>query len=96
MEEAWSLDIPGLTQQDARRLQEELESQFEFGVLAIDPGVFMVRASDKATVELLRKCLRAGLATEEFTHEDGAGAMSMLEDCEEWLKQAKSGDSLDR
>ena len=86
--EYWSLDIPGLTEADALRLQAAHREEFPVGVLLTDPSAFMVRAFDRATVELLVQCLQAGLAS-GFDHADDAGAKSMLEDCNEWLAKAR-------
>jgi hypothetical protein len=87
-EEYWSIDIPGLTEDQARDFHDRLASEFDLGVLVSNPTVFMTRGFDRATVELLAQCLRAGLEAGGMSHEDWAGAKSMLEDCESWLEQA--------
>lgn len=84
----WSLDIPGLTEEDARRLQVAHAPEFPFGVLVVDPSVALLRGYDRDTVELLVKCLEAGLAT-GLDHADEAGAMSLLEDFRDWLSGAR-------
>ena len=86
----WSLDIPGLTEEDARRLQAAHLDEFPFGVLLLDPSVVMVRGYDRATVTLLAKCVEAGLEA-GLDHADEAGAMSMLEDYRDWLSQPVPG-----
>lgn len=48
--ESWSIDIPGLGQQDAQRLRDALEPEFPHGVVLLDPRSFMVRGFDAATV----------------------------------------------
>ena len=87
-DEYWSIDIPGLTQEQALDLRERLGPEFHFGVIVASPRDFMTRGFDRPTVELLVHCLRAGLAAGGMSHEDEAGALSMLEDCEEWLAGA--------
>lgn len=85
--EYWSIDIPGLTEEKARALQETLAPEFDFGAFVISPRDFMTRGFDRPSVELLAHCLRAGLAAGGMSHSDTAGAQSMLEDCEGWLAQ---------
>jgi hypothetical protein len=89
--EYWSLDIPGLTEQEAQRLQAAHQAEFPVGVLLTDPSAFMVRACDRATVELLIKCLQAGLA-HGLDEGDDSGARTLLEDCQAWLDQAPPSD----
>jgi hypothetical protein len=87
--EYWSLDIPGLTEEGAERLRQVALGEAEWGATVSDPGSVMVRGFDRATVELLRKCLVAGLASGGLSHEDRSGAQSMIEDCDGWLEQAR-------
>lgn len=87
--EYWNLDIPGLTQEQALALRERLDPEFELGVIVTDPRDFMVRGFDRSTVELLAHGLRTALAVGGMSHADAAGTQSMLEDCEEWLAQAR-------
>jgi hypothetical protein len=87
-DEYWSIDIPGLTREQAMDLQERLAPEFDFGVIVTSPRDFMTRGFDRSSVELLAYCLRAGLAAGGMSHEDEAGALSMLEDCDEWLAGA--------
>lgn len=86
--EYWSIDIPGLTEQQAQAVQERLAPEFDFGVILSDPRHFMTRGFDRSTVDLVVHCLRAGLAAGGMSHADQAGAQSVLEDCEGWLAQA--------
>ena len=86
--EYWNIDIPGLTEQQARSLETRLAPEFDFGVIVTSPRDFMARGYDRSTVELLAHCLRTALAAGRMSHEDTAGAQSMLEDCDEWLGQA--------
>jgi hypothetical protein len=86
--EYWSIDIPGMSEEQARSLHARLAPEFEYGVIVTDPRDFMTRAFDRSTVELLAHCLRAGLSAGGMNREDTAGAQSMLEQCEEWLQQA--------
>jgi hypothetical protein len=90
--EYWSLDIPGLSKVEARRLRAAHQDEFPVGVLLTDPSAFMVRAYDRATVELLMKCLQAGLA-HGLDAGDDSGARSLLEDCHAWLHQAEPSDA---
>lgn len=87
-QEHWSIDIQGLTEGQARDLRERLASEFDLGVIVASPLVVMIRGFDRSSVEVLAHCLRAGLAAGGMSHEDWAGAQSMLEDCEMWLAQA--------
>lgn len=87
-DEYWNIDIPAMTEVQARALEERLAPEFEYGVVVTGPRDFMARAFDRSTVELLARCMRAGLATGGMSSEDTAGAQDMLEDCEEWLAQA--------
>ena len=93
--EYWSLDVPGLTYESATRARDlclnDAEVDTTWGVVLIDPSVSMTRGFDLSTVELLAKCLRAGLADGSLHPMYAAGAQSMLEDFEEWLKQADRG-----
>jgi hypothetical protein len=88
-DEYWSVDIPGLTEDQAVSLQERLAGEFERDVVIISPRHFMVRGFSRASVRLLVSCLRAGLAAGGMSDENEAGAKSMLEDFEEWLDQAE-------
>lgn len=87
--EGWSIDIPGLTYDEALRIRDIALADAKYGVLILDPASTMVRGFDRPTVELLATCLRAGLEHGDLGHLDAAGAQSMLEDCEAWLRQAK-------
>jgi hypothetical protein len=87
--EYWSADIPGLTEDQAVSLQERLAAEFECGVIVTSPRHFMVRGFDRASVDMLVSCLRAGLAAGGMSDEDEAGVKSMLEDFETWLGQAE-------
>lgn len=88
-DEYWSIDIPGLTEEQALRIQEFALPDAQWGVTLSDPKVWMVRGFDRATVELLRGCLLAGIAQGALDHTDAHGAQSMVEDCETWLAQAE-------
>jgi hypothetical protein len=55
-----------------------------------DPTVWMVRAGDRDSVELVQRCLRAGLASGRLSPEDSLGAQSMMEDCEAWLAEGSA------
>lgn len=89
MTDYWSVDVPGLTYDQALRIQDALQSEAPLGVLLLDPSRTMVRGFDRPTVELLAHCLEAGLAAGGLSHADRMGALSMLEDCRDWL--ARSG-----
>lgn len=87
--EYWSIDVPGLTYEKAVQCREALLPLSSFGVLLIDPARSMVRGADRPTVELLVKCLEAGLARSDLSRLDRLGAMSMVEDCQTWLEQCE-------
>lgn len=84
----WSIDIPGLTYEQAVRARDLLQPDAPFGVVLLDPLQVMVRGFDRPTVELLVVCLEAGLATQDLSHVDRMGALSMLEDCRAWLEDS--------
>lgn len=90
MGESWSIDIPGLTYERATRIRELLLPESSHGVVLLDPAKFMVRGFDRPTVELLVKCLEAGLAAGDLPYLDRMGAMSMLEDCQDWLQRSST------
>ena len=58
-DEYWSLEIPGLTEDQAVSLQERLAGEFKYGIIAASPRHFMVRGFDRASVNTLVTCLRA-------------------------------------
>jgi len=87
-EEHWSIDVPDLTYEQAVRLREPFLPESPVGVVLLDPAKFMVRGFDRPTVELMVKCLEAGLAAGELSRLNRMSAMSMLEDCQTWLGQA--------
>lgn len=87
-DEYWSLDIPGLTEDQATSLQERLASEFEGGVIVADPRQWMARVFDRSSAALLASSLRAALDVGGMSDEDEIGAQSMLEDIEAWLDQA--------
>lgn len=87
-EEYWSIDIPGLTREQAVRVRELLLADAPFGVLLLNPAETLVRGFDRPTVELMVKCLEAGLAGGELPELDRMGAMSMVEDFRDWLQQS--------
>jgi hypothetical protein len=88
-DEYWSVDIPGLTEDQAVSLQERLAGEFECDAIVISPRHVMVRGFSRTSVETLVSCLRAGLAAGGMSDEDEAGAKGMLEDFEAWLDQAE-------
>lgn len=88
MTDYWSVDIPGLTHDQAVRVHDLLQPYAPLGVLLLDPSKFMVRGFDRPTVELLAVCLEAGLATRDLAHADRMGVLSLLEDCRAWLEDS--------
>lgn len=90
MTDYWSVDIPGLTHDQAVRVQETLQPDAPLGVLLLDPSRVMVRGFDRPTVELLAICLEAGLAAGGLSHADRMGALGLLEDCRTWLEDSAS------
>jgi hypothetical protein len=90
--EYWSIDIPGLTYEQALRIKEFATRDAEWGVILADPRTTMVRSFDAATVRLIVRCLIAGLNSESLGPLDEAGARSLLEDCEAWFEQADEAE----
>ncbi|MBM7790942.1 hypothetical protein [Tenggerimyces flavus] len=84
----WYIDIPGLSYERAVRIRELLLPDSPFGVLLIDPSKSMLRGYDRAAVELLVKGMEAILAADNLDREDRMGAMSMLEDYQDWLEHS--------
>jgi hypothetical protein len=78
--EYWSVDIPGLTEDQAVSLQERLAGEFECDVIVISPRHVMVRGFPREVVEKLVSCLRAGLAAGGMSDEDGPVVEAILED----------------
>lgn len=87
-DECWSIDIPGLTENEAASLQERLAGEYD--VIVVSPRDFIVRGFDHASVVALVSCLRAGLAGGGVSGEDTPPpAQGLLEDFEAWLDQAE-------
>jgi hypothetical protein len=87
-DEYWSIDIPGLTREQARRIRDFALGDAQLGVILTDPKTMMVRAFDAPTVKLMVRCLYTGLESGSLGHEDEAGARSLVEDCNSWLAQS--------
>ena len=93
--DSWSIDIPGLTSERAAEISKLLLPDSPFGVVVMDPRVFMVRGLDRWTVELIVKCLKGALATPEHLVEDEAIALeSMIDDYQDWLTRANQPSEL--
>jgi hypothetical protein len=90
--EYWSIDIPGLTQEQARALRERLVPEFDFGVIVASPRDFMTRGFDRSTVHLLAHCLRVGLAAGDMSHADTAGHAA----CSRTAKEGSVKRTVDR
>ena len=88
-DEYWSIDIPGLTENEATSLQKRLAGEFDDDVIVVSPRDFMVRGFDHASVVTLVSCLRAGLAGGGVSGEGKACAQGLLEDFEAWLDRAE-------
>lgn len=87
-DEYWSVDIPGLTEDQAVSLRERLAGEFECGVNIASPRHLMVRGFGRPSVGTLVSGLRAGLAAGGMSAADEAGVRALLENFEEWLDQA--------
>lgn len=83
----WSIDIPGLSHEQAVRLRDALQPEAPLGVLLLDPSQVMVRGFDRSSVELMATCLEAGIVAADLPHIDRMGAMSLLEDWRAWLAE---------
>lgn len=86
--EYWSVDIPGLTEEQARALEGRLSEEFEFGVIVGSPRDFLTRHFDVETVHVLVRSLDAALGAGGLTVADTIGAESLLDDFATWLQQA--------
>ena len=87
-DEHWSVDIPGLTEDQAVSLRERLTGEFECDVMVINPRQVMVRGFPREVVETLVSSLRAGLAAGGMSDEDEPAVDAILEDFDAWLDQA--------
>jgi hypothetical protein len=87
-DEYWNIDIPGLTRDQALDLENRLRSEFEFGVIVTDPADFMVRGFDRSSVEALLACAKLASDSEHFNRQFPYGVDRLIEDFEDWLKQA--------
>jgi hypothetical protein len=87
--EYWSVDIPGLTEDQAVSLQKRLAGEFDPEVSVISPRQVMVRGFPREVVENLVSWLRAGLAAGAMSDEDKPFVEVLLEDFDAWLDQAE-------
>jgi hypothetical protein len=77
-EHYWSIDFPGLTAMDARRICDLVgHSGLAYDAIPVDPGSFLTLHMDRSTVELLVAALAGAQAD--------AGVQSMVEVLGEWL-----------
>lgn len=83
--EYWSVDIPGLTQDQAQVVQKSLSTTVPDGVMLIDPKHFMTRGYEKAGVELLVKALNVAVESGALSDYDQECAQTFIDDFEEWL-----------
>jgi hypothetical protein len=87
-DEYWSIDLPGLTEQKALQIKDIVAPLVDWGVILLNPRTSMCRFHDRATVELLVKCLRWAAGSGDLTGVELSGAESLIADCEGWLAQA--------
>jgi hypothetical protein len=88
-DEYWSIDMPGLTEEQAHEVKEVVAPLVDWGVIVLNPRTSMCRFHDRSTVKLLLECLRLAVESGTLSAFDLAGAESMIEDCEGWLAQAE-------
>ena len=86
--DAWGIAIPGLTRDKAIEVREKLLPESRYGVVLFDPKKFMIDAFDRSTVEVMIKCIQAGLAAGTLWPEESSGVQSLLEDYQDWLEHA--------
>ena len=88
----WSVEIPGLTATRAAEIAVLVRPESPYGVVVTDPSRFIVRGLDRWTVELFVRCLKIAVQGGDLTHDEKIGAISMIEDYEDWLQQAGSAE----
>jgi hypothetical protein len=86
--DSWGIAIPGLTCDKAIEIREKLLPDSRYGVVLLDPKKFMIDGFDRSTVEVMIKCMQAGLAAGTLGPEESSGVRSLLEDYQDWLEFA--------
>ncbi|BCW43997.1 hypothetical protein [Arthrobacter sp. StoSoilB5] len=86
----WGISIPGLTHERAEEIRELLLPESRFGVVLLDPQKFLIEGFDRSTVEVLIKCMEAGLAAGALDSDEKSGVESLLDDYRDWLDHCSS------
>ena len=82
----WSVDLPGLSEANARRLLAWAESEgAALGGMAVDPAESFSAHLDDATVEALRTALEVALQSESLGPDQAAIVRGFLDQLVEWL-----------
>jgi hypothetical protein len=96
----YTLDFPGLSQDDAERILKWVKEQRPdlSSLQAVTPGLIVepehwyARYLDKCAVRTLKKASEAALATGQLSNHETDVLSSMVEDFTEWLQQAADSD----
>lgn len=88
----WGISIPGLTRERAEEIRDLLLPASPFGVVLLDPKTFIIDGFDRSTVEVMIKCMEAGLASGNLSQHESNGVESLLDDYRDWLDHSSSGE----
>lgn len=81
----WDLDIPGLSERQARRLATLIRNSGEVGqVILSNPSLVLTLRLDRRTVEALRTAILAGEAS-NLDRRDEDVIRGVVEDLDDWL-----------
>lgn len=88
---AWSIDVPGLTQQVAEALVSVLEAAHGLEASAVDPHRWLTLHLDEPSVRSLRSALRAAVASSsDLASAETAGLQSLIEEFDQWIAEREN------
>lgn len=82
----WSIDIPGMTKEQASLLLEYASAQFGLHGSTVDPSIWLTRHLDVDTT----KAIARGLSGEELDIEERSAIQGVRDDFSDWLDVAES------
>ncbi|WP_157696853.1 hypothetical protein [Leifsonia sp. 21MFCrub1.1] len=82
----WAIDVPNLSDRDARKLVKYASSLGYDGDV-LSPSIWLTWALDRGSVAMLRSAAKAGLASESgrWSKVEIAGVESMISEMDDWL-----------
>lgn len=96
MDEYWSVDLPGLTYDEASRLLAWAQAnKVGIGGSLVDPARTFTRHLDHATTEALHAAVAHYVATAAEHSQDAARTQilrGVAEDLDDWLRNSPAGD----